>query len=123
LVAVADSGSGLFLSTDGGKHFARVKGVTHVTAMTLACTEAQKLIFAASYSLADDKSSIVEIDGAAPIARTIAALGDVEHEDSEDALHLVVQLKWSAAQGRLFAVGAFGAVSFDVSARAPSSRP
>jgi hypothetical protein len=115
VVALADPVRGLAVSIDRGSSFARISGCAGATALTAARFGDRSVIWAALYRPAHGCTEIVLIQTPSRTAQRVATLRSdpASPVDDEAAERYVVEtLRWDSSANRLWAVGAFGLLSW-----------
>ena len=118
-VALAEFGSAIVVSPDGGQAFRRISGTANTTALAGARVAGAPCFFAAIYRETTDQSEILLLDPNSGEASCVARLdgGSEPSASLADPVDRgewakVARLIWHAASERLWAVGGFGVVSF-----------
>jgi hypothetical protein len=113
LLAIADAGRGVAVSTDSGRTFRRVPGCAGGTAITVGVFRDRPTAWVALYSEAADRTDVAMIDlehGSAELVAVLAGEADDDASDSAGAGRLD-RLAWDGR--RLLGAGDPGLLSFE----------
>jgi hypothetical protein len=109
LVALADARQGMVVSDDGGASFAPVARTFGATAIAVGTWEGRPRVWAALLGDLDGVTRLVMVD---PQRAEAATIVELESQDDAEAFR-VDALAWDAWNGRVWAGGAFGLLSFE----------
>jgi hypothetical protein len=110
LVALAEPRAGVYVSTDGGRRFARVPGLIGATALEAAIWSGGPRLLVALYSESVDLASIALVDPLLHQAEIVAQVASDDGEPGDRAR--IMQMRYDATARRLWAAGGFGLASF-----------
>jgi hypothetical protein len=117
IVALAPRGRSIWISSDGGLHFAKVKGTADTTAICAGAMGERGCVWAALYRESADASDLIIVDAVLAEPLCIAEFESMSaDEDLDPADQLeqarVQRLAWDSSTERLWTAGPFGLRGF-----------